>query len=127
MTRKEFLEVKIWNSWSGKNEIERLIDNVQKISQNLEQLDEMWEKKSDVPPEGVLKKGTEKKKVIKKKTRKKFPDLKGTSLQIESIPLSIQLDGWNKDSPLDISSFSFKTLKIKRNKNKEGLTTTYRE
>lgn len=70
MTRKEFLEVKIWNSWSGKNEIERLIDNVQKISQNLEQLDEMWEKKSDVPPEGVLKKGTEKKKVIKKKLEK---------------------------------------------------------
>lgn len=65
--------------------------------------------------------------IIKKKTRKIFPDLKDTSLQIESIPLSIQLDGWNKDSPLDISSFSFKTLKIKRNKNKEGLTTTYRE
>ena len=84
----------------------------------------MWEKKSDVPPEGVLKKGTEEKRRSnkrKKKTRKKFPDLKGTSLQIESIPLSIQLDGWNKDSPLDISSFSFKTLKVKRSKNKEGL------
>ena len=68
-------------------------------------------KKNNVLPEGILRKGTEKKK--KTKNRKKLPDLKDTNLQIENIPLNIQLDGWNKDLPLNTPMFNFSTLQIK--------------
>lgn len=68
-------------------------------------------KKNNVLPEGILRKGTEKKRITK--NRKKLPDLKDTNLQIENIPLNIQLDGWNKDLPLNTPMFNFRTLQIK--------------